>query len=735
MLPSLPSLPRISQPHGAIAVVNQAHALRTTPAPRGMSLDTSAVTRRKQMVPRESAADHLPALQRAFLATRTVVAAETASEVPLMLASENLELRDAAAHRPPQDGSLPPRHVALTLLAHGSEEVHCSCARRALDALAFLANSPLSHGNRDAPLGAMRIRMSVLATVDAAWFVGQIKGESLESTPQTDAGSVDLAVRWVVAGGSGMLRTEFLSLTIGLSLDDSLLEIQNALLRLKVAYSVPLPDEVAASHCNVPRDAWAASVHTASRQFFDLMNGKPCVKKSKSSASTILETVDVFVRVCPRVQRTPSGEWAPIPVGEAMLRLDSFHAFLVGDARLQNEIRACCDDRRDGGLGADDARRLSLHTCGVQATAYHLAEKVTLYAASSQGGRAPGVAIHPPGSWVWRFESAIVPVEDVVASFYVLPCSRDSVLPGDKRLERPFGEYFNRAFKLYSSTFDAHKPDARRPDVNLPLSLPAQTRDPAMLANEQYALAAFNLDASSRRLVVGDAFAALKARGAPAELTNLMLQSSVHLGIGTSVLDAIGQAARVLQTMPQGESATSRELLVGEVERLKRVADAALDVQSKKPRAAPFPTEIEPQKVRALLSACGLRKGGEALMPTGRLPAEAAATLVHTVAQSVCKAVADETALQQARDVAEKCKNAREAVGMAICVLRASGRTSPAAAFVLAQGVNGVSFDRVLPSGQYEKTTPGAIVDTEQCSVVLLKISGHGTRVTATVRG
>ena len=69
--------------------------------------------------------------------------------------------------------------------------------------------------------------------------------------------------------------------------------------------------------------------------------------------------------------------------------------------------------------------------------------------------------------------------------------------------------------------------------------------------------------------------------------------------------------------------------------------------------------------------------------------------------------------------------------------LRASGRASIGSAFVVGQDVasNGyVSFNRVLPGGGFERTTPGQIIDSPLSSVLLLKTGGQGMRVTATVR-
>ena len=739
------SLPRIPRPHGAIAVVNQASVSRQTPAPRGMDLDSTFVERRTQLVPKDSAADHLGVLLKGYLSTRTVMAAEAATEAPDMLKAENLELKHAAAGVPAADGSLAPRPVAVTLLAYGTKNVHCNGARVYLDALAHLASTPLALMRGDGALTASLIRMTVFAGVDAEWFARWVQKEALETEPQLKSATVDVAVRWAMPDGS--LRTEFKAMQSGISLDKSLEAMQNNFLSMKMAYGTPFPDDIATVHANVPRDAWASSMHNASNAFFELMEGKPCVFKGellkKHEGRVSVEATDIFVRICPRnVRDNNTGAWVTIPVHESRVRSDAFHALLIGNSAHQEQIAQYCHDHQALGLPPNDFENghFCLHTCAVQASGYNLGDRVSLYATHPRGGgRAPGVPISPPGSWIWRMEPAIVAIEHVMRDFYVIPCSRESVLPGDRVLERPFNQFFNRAFKLYTDTFGTY-PQKRCDNDDferMPLSLPAQPRgaDPAIAAAENYALTAFNLDASSRRIAVGDAYASLKARQAPDQMTKFMLQSALHSGINTSILDAMGEAAHILTSMPRASQ--SKQVLENEVFRLKRVADAALDVNSKARRTLTPAVKIEACRVKALLSAAGLCKGSDVYLPPGKLTTQNYTQLVQTVGSCVLDRPADDEALKQACAAASKANGLLASVCSAICVLRATGRASPSPAFVVGQDTckNGlVSFNRVLPCGGFEKTTPGQIIDAAVSSVLLVKTSASGLRVTATVR-
>lgn len=710
-----------------------------------MELDGTFVERRTILVPKDSASDHIGVLLKGYLSTRSVMFAEAAGEAPSMLGAENAELKHAATGVPAADGSLAPRAVAVTLLAYGTKNVHCNGARAYLDALAHLASTPLALTRNDQTLSAALIRMTVYAGVDAEWFGKWVQKEAMDTKPQLKNATMDVAVRWALPDGS--FRTEFQEMHSGFSLDKSLEAMQNCFLSMKMSYNVPFTDDISTVHPNVPRDAFATSLHNASHAFFDCMEGKPCVFKGellkKHEGQVNVESMEIFVRICPRnVRDNKTGQWVTIPVHESRVRSDAFHALLIGNSAHREQILQYCRDHQALGLPPNDFENghLLLHTCAVQASGYNLGDRVSLYSTHSRaGGRTPGVPISSPGSWVWRMEPAIVAIEHVTRDFYVVPCGRESVLPGDRLLERPFNNFFNRAYKLYVDTFGALP--AKQSDNDeferMPLSLPAQPRgaDPAIAAAENYALTAFNLDASNRRLTVGDAYASLKARQAPEQMTRLMLQSALHSGINTSILDAMGEAANVLVSMPRASE--SKQAMENEIARLKRVADAALDIHSKSRRTLAPAVEIESTRVKALLSAAGLTKGSDVHLPHGKLTSESCVQLVQTVAACILKRPADDAALQQACMAASKAKNLLEGMCGAICVLRATGRASPCPAFVVGQDASKdgvVSFNRVLPNGGFEQTTPGQIIDAAVSSVLLVKTGAHGFRVTATTR-
>lgn len=770
----LQTLTPISRPTGAIAVVNQGHCMRPTPSPRGMTLDNRCVKKRTQAVPKSSASDHLGVLLKGFLAARTVAFAEEAGEVPMMLASENQELVDAVFRVVPPDDSLPPRAVAVTLLAYGRTPEHCSGVRAYLDALAHLASSPLGASRGDKTLGASVVRMSIMAGVDAKWFAKQVSDSCLSGKPSPERDGIELCVRWAVPGGTGMLRSEVVALPTGLSLDASLERMKNVFLSMKIAYDTPFNDDITSMHHNVPTDAWAQSVHDASHEFFALMEGKPCVYKGEvlkqHEGKVSVEATGVFVRICPRTEFDPSSNaWRPIPVETAMHRSDVFHAFLIGNSAYQQDIERHCRAHETEGLTMPDneTRAFCLHTCAVQASGFPLKERVSLYATHPRGGgRRPGKPICSPGSWIWRLESAIVAIEHVLQNFYVIPCSRESVLPADKKLESPFNEFFNRAYKLYVDTFGGCPMNqaAQNTAERFPIVLPSEPVgvDPAIKAAENYALTAFGLDATTHRIAVGDAYSMLRDRKAPHELSNLMLQSALSMGIGTSVLDAMGKAAEAIRVLPKDAPIAAQQLR-GECARLKRIADAALHISNKKARPISPPIDMEASRVKSLLSAAGLRKGSDSkieLVLRGKEPqwhhySDAVSTVASCLLHAPCESAVHQHACEIAKTAHMRtCKDgpssrpagvcdAAMAIAAATAVLRACKNALPSTVFVVSQikpasadkQADCIRFSRVTPGGGLEPASPGVLLDTPLRAVLLVvqNEGSAGARVTATV--
>lgn len=668
--------------------------------------------------------------------------ASTAGQAVYFLKAENTELVHAAKGLPVADDSLPARPVGVVLLIYGGVSTSGS-ASSYLDALGHFAASRVDETNQASPRVATTMRMTVLAGDDAAWFARQVEKQALNSSPDIGQGKVDVVVRWCVRGGTGMLRSEFASLRPQSGLSSALEQVQNFMLSMKLVYDVPISDDITRSHSQIAPDEWAQTLHDATTDFFDKMEGKPCVVKSpilkEHEHEVTIEATDVFLRIAPRRHWDGhSQKWVDLSPSTAVTHPESFHAFLVGNAGYTQEIVRFCQTNATSGLPTSDhdTEVYLLHTCAVQATPMHLKNEVSLYGRHESTGRVPGSPISQPGSMMWRFDSAIVPLDDVLRDFHVLPCARASAMPSDPKLERPFTNFFDRAFNLYTSFVSGKSPMMRR-SSSLPL-ITEDARDAGLRTCEMYALTSFGLNASSQDLTTGDAYAVLKANGAPKELTDFMLSSCVSNGVNSSVLTALSSAAEALQKMHGGPG--THEAV--ESKRLKRVADASLiarKCKSRRPMSPSHPVEMEGSRVRSLLAACGLVKGQETIVHYREMNMERGFNATVEVLASCVAPSANDIAKHHASQAARSkgTKGVVKALSAAICVLRAQPGSKVAPAFVVqhevVSGEDKIAFSRVLPCGGLEECTPGVIVDTAHAVVVLLRI-GKSVRVTATVR-
>ena len=741
----LPSLPRAARPCGALAVVTQSRQAYQTKGPRGMSLDPKFTKKRTYYGPTPCSSPHLRTMLDAYLSTRTMCYAKAPGEAVSFLRCENAELVQAARKLASADDSLAPRAVGVVLLIYGPESTCSTSARTYLDAMGHFAASRVNTDDPSSPLVASTMRFTVLAGADAEWFAQQVESQTLNSSPDLGTGKINVCVRWAVQGDTVMLRTELTSLRPGSSLSSSLEQVQNFLLSMRLVYDVPISDDITRSHTQIVPDCWAHTLHDATSSFFDSMEGKPCVVKSivllQHEQEVSVESTDVFLRIAPRrCWDHTSEKWVNISAEMAAQHPDAFHAFLIGNSAYMQEIVKFCQTHASGGLpmSDEDSEVYLLHTCAVQSTPMHFKEGVSLYGVHAGPGRVPGTPISQPGSMMWRFDPAIVPLDDVLRDFHVLPCSRSSAMPADPKLERPFTAFFNRAFSLYTS-FVGGAGVLKEPGLKRVPSLPLISDEPcdvALKTCELYALTSFGLNPTSQNLTTGDAYAVLKASGAPKQLTDFMLSSCVSNGVNSSVLDALGSAAAALQKIHSGADHRDAQ----EQRRLKRVADVSLHTSLRKNKRPISPAvEMEAARVKSLLAASGLIKGEETVLHYKGMQEEGKfAQVVDVVAYCVAPKASDQSrmhAMQAAR--AASRKGVLQALSSIICVLRACPGAKIAPAFVVRHDLmdqDTIQFYRVLPCGGMEDCTPGVIVDTP-LAVVLIVRMGKSVRITGTVRG
>ena len=756
-------LPPIQAPHCAVAELQQGSVNEGTRQPwyMGLPRNNAGVKLRPVPAPTARACGGTVDLFHAFLATRFPEFCAGPSDAARIASAERAELLAFASREHVEagpDDSLAPRPLAVAVLFHGACAT-TSVAHHVLDAVAHLAGSPHAPDpSRPAPpVLASQIRFAVFAGVDAAWYR---KSQCGDARPCTDA-RVDLVLRWADEGDGWepVVRTELLPYDWS-GADGSALEaLQTALLRGVARFDLPfLPDSVSADLGVVQMYCWHALQQRASEDFFARMRGVPSVTTHPPHA--IVTPTHVHVRIWPRALGT-----------EGVTSPSAFHAVLLCDGEHAAELAARCAQDFATGLPADPAHpdlvRYQLHTCGIQVQGYPLRHEVTLYAASE----TPGRTLAEPGSWIWRFEPAIVPHAHIAPNFHVVPCTQRSMLPGDKRLVPAFSTYYERAMELGMASHAHQRGDAvealpvvlevqrTRPGYSNSRSAAAiaaapRELDPEEQARRDWAVAALGVRNATPRAAIGDVYMWLRREHAPAELVQFARQAALRFGVNVPLLAVYERCAALLSGQADAATAAAAASHARQLRVAKRVAEGALGVaaaaQDKRLRATNEAAQpgFPPQRVAALIEASGRRIAtGAAAEAPQAVPTKAAShssfvALGHFLAAAVGLGGIDAEAHEEAAAAAAAATAAGAGDLPVVCsslaVLRAHDIFADAEApvFLIAgAGPRAVAVEVVDATGARAAATPGALLDAGPAAVVLvLRRTGNGCTTVAVAR-
>ena len=172
---SVATLPPIEAPCGAIAEAHQHQAVTTVTAPRGIHSRLHHSVPVNLALPHEKSAIWFKEMYAGYLSAQSVLVAKYATDPVKLLASETAELTAATtAKAPAADNSLPPRSLAVWLLANVDDGA-CPHVDTFLDAFSTYAN--FKAGTTRV---VNRVRMSALFGADAIFLLDQVKKECIE---------------------------------------------------------------------------------------------------------------------------------------------------------------------------------------------------------------------------------------------------------------------------------------------------------------------------------------------------------------------------------------------------------------------------------------------------------------------------------------------------------------------------------------------------------------------------
>jgi ABC-type transporter Mla MlaB component len=281
---------------------------------------------------------------------------------------------------------------------------------------------------------------------------------------------------------------------------------------------------------------------------------------------------------------------------------NAMHALLLCADGQEGMARDFVITNREGlpPLPEERASKLLLHTVAVQVEPMKLNGAVTLFA---QGGK-PGEPIQSPGSWVWRSSAAIVPIEKVMENFFVMSCGVESTLPKRCSMRKFMQTHMQRSMDMFNSTFD-------RADINAMLkTYCAKRKSPdapleALTEEDRLSMVAIGIDMNSKRLCLGQTITHLMTHtSCKSALLDMLIKTSTRVGLSASLESMFASCVSSMEK--EDENIKNHKL---DVERLKRVTDAALVMAlSRKQEKAPV-IHTSADKVRTLMKAFSLQAG------------------------------------------------------------------------------------------------------------------------------
>ena len=799
-------LQAVHAPVAAVSKVRQACA-NVRMSMRGMDLgDAVAMEGLKQ--PSQGCALILPALYEGYMSSTSVQYASDAHSIAPMVHSEQVELEDACLGVIPEDESALPRKCAVWLAITGGA-VHAGASKMFLDAFSHIATTQLHQTPEDTARIASLVRMSAVAGADADWVLKTLAKESgvpINIVELSRTANMVLVVRWCydVHGltpeqrknyDDGELRkmltkrSEFVVLNNVLQLRRGVAEqcpyleaIATTLLSINQRYNLGMPAKMAACEKQVSRNAFVRNTILASKDFFNEMTGTPVRTLSQYASSRaffnkLLEHTEVYVRIVPFDAETSA--WCDVNDNRC------FHGFLLSNPERKEDALVWAKENEEGLPAPDPTFQLdwAMHLCCPWTERYSLKSKVTLY--GSKGIlRRP---ISPPGSCIEKTTPIVVPIEETLLKAYkLIPCSRDSTYPGFDKLMKPFEHVMMPVFEMYSDMrqgqaarillrkqlqMHLQQMEAISPDVESPempacagRQSPRQVFDPEVATerqDESYLLNAFGIDPESTRVSVGDAYSRLLTRRAPTEITEMLLQASIRLGIHGSIRDAFREAAKAMQTLTNADqnngtitsTSTAYEL---EMQRLRTLAAAHVrmhqSVNEDLGKRCNFGLQAGPtSKVRKVLQACSFTEKGLDVR-IGPTNMEEGETLSPDHARQAVNALSQAMRVQstpgveeQARQVlvnptflehsAENMRNPlRSLLHAAAHVLQKSSEsdtpTTPATPFFLSRYEDlkdQTAVQRMSPSGEMREAKLGDLVDASRPAVLVAEYMNDGS--------
>lgn len=700
----LPKLKPIAIPTGAVAEFIQQMASKPIDLPIQRSRNS---TRVRAYSPTAGCSLSFKYAFEGFCSARRVVSTTCTSESESMLGSEQIELLAHFNGDAAQYGSVAPRGLCINLLIP-KECTYSPTAIPYIDAIAAISNGKL---NDRVPI-TTKIRFGIYGA-DA--IIPASRTILRDAYDNKTVDTVSVMVRWSVWGESGaaVVRTECMALNTTLSsMEQASRVLQMAVIKLSTAFGFKLLPEFFSDPPESTDAYFERQVVECSTEFCNLLHKEepfvPSERMTKSSNCLLRQIPNCYARL------------TPIALGlEGVVSPDSIHAMLLCAYGMEERALSYVKRYREGlrpPEGKDED--MDLHTAAVQTERVYLNGMISLYA---HGGKV-GESIHADGNWVYTTTAAIVPVRSLMTNFYVFGCGIDSLFPDNAALLKHMDTHVSKSIHLYTRLFE--QVDQRHnTSTRLVESAEVSRGGRCNIPDEQrFALSALGIELQSNRMLIGDALVFLARHGANKSLVDLLTSASLRVGLRTSLQEGFASCVDAMQT-----DKNARDARCMEMERLKRVADAALVLGSRKRACAIIPN-TKPEKVKQLINAFSLKVGVcktrlENYVYTPRSPDDAHKLSLTVYESYARKAASDMPHIKELETVMQTYIDLSGAIAkcLRICMLK-PGRPKQAFVFLHGHNMANVSINRVSHNGDLTPCGSGAVFEADTPCIVVVKL-------------
>lgn len=639
-----------------------------------------------------------------FCSARRAVSTASMAEAESMLSSESMELISNSNQEVGKCGSVSPRGLCISLVIP-RESTSNTNAIPFIDGMAALSDAKLKD---NVPI-ATKIRYSVyggLASIPASRVLMR------EAFDKRTIDGISLMVRWS-GKESGSFHTECIALSSTCPPSgEASRSLQMAVVKLSKSFGFQLPPEFFFDPPTPTAGYYEKQICQCACAFKDVLHREDAFEPSETmrmSKSGLLKRVPgCFVRL------------TPINLGlSGVVSSDAIHAVLLCADGMEERALQYAKTYREGLRPPEgDDQNLDLHTAAVQTERAYLNGMISLYA---NGGKS-GELLHPDGNWVYKTTAAVVPIHTLTANFYVFSCGMESMVPENTALLKYMDAHVNKSIHMYSRVFATNDPDrmlSTSPVDATHMSLAQQRK---LSDEERFVLSALGVDLRSNRMFIGDALAFLTHHGAPKSLIDLLTSASLRVGLRMSLSDGFSSCVDAMNTHTKDNDCHSNE-----VDRLKRIADAALVLGCCKRACNPIP-DTKPEKVRQVMKTFALKAGTcvtrlDNFVNTPRC-IDNAHSLALTVYESYTrKAGGDMPHINELETVMQTYKDIRAAIAKCfqVCMLK-PGRLKTAFVIMHGHDMAHASVNEVLENGEVSPCSVGKVFEADKPCVVIVKL-------------